>query len=101
VRRCLGRSAAAPLAMGTYQALATHGLDVPSDVSVVSFDGSELPTWLRFPVAAIEVPYEAIGERAIEELTSTPTPFHRNEMGVSHAAESGLSVRGARLSTHR
>ena len=32
--------------MGAYQALAAHGRRVPDDVSVVSFDGSELAGWL-------------------------------------------------------
>jgi len=34
------------ISMGAYQALAEHGLDVPRDVSVVSFDASDLSTWL-------------------------------------------------------
>ncbi|WP_310528742.1 LacI family DNA-binding transcriptional regulator [Nocardioides sp.] len=57
------------VAMGAYQALATHGLDVPGDVSVVSFDGTELATWLRPPVASVELPYTALGELAVEALT--------------------------------
>lgn len=81
------------VAMGAYQALATHGLDVPSDVSVVSFDGSELATWLRPPVVSITVPYQAIGERAIEELTSSHAPSTGTRW-VSMPRTSGLSVRG-------
>lgn len=59
------------VAMGAYQALATHGLDVPGDVSVVSFDGSELATWLRPPVSSIGLPYAVLGERAVEVLTGS------------------------------
>lgn len=58
------------VALGTYQALATHGIDVPTDVSVVSFDGTELAGWLRPPVLSVELPYEAIGQLAIDELAS-------------------------------
>lgn len=82
------------VAMGTYQALATYGLDVPGDVSVVSFDGSELATWLRPPVISIEVPYEAIGEIAIEELTSSPAPSTGTRW-VPMPQSPGLSVRSA------
>lgn len=57
------------VAMGTYQALATHGLDVPGDVSVVSFDGSELATWLRPAVTSVALPFATLGERAIAALT--------------------------------
>lgn len=60
------------VAMGAYQALADHGLDVPGDVSVVSFDGSELAGWLRPPVVSVEVPYAALGARAVELLTGPP-----------------------------
>lgn len=60
------------VAMGTYQALATHGLDVPSDVSVISFDGSELATWVRPSLASLEVPYEAMGALGVEGLATSP-----------------------------
>ena len=54
------------IAMGAYQALAEHGLSVPGDVSVVSFDGSELATWLRPQVTSVVLPYAELGARAVE-----------------------------------
>ena len=81
------------VAMGTYQALSTHGLDVPTDVSVVSFDGTELATWLRPPVASVELPYEAIGERAIEELLD-PGPTSPGVRWVPMPLLAGHSVGG-------
>ena len=62
------------VAMGAYQALATHGLDVPGEVSVVSFDGSELATWLRPAVTSVELPFAALGARAVEALTGGERP---------------------------
>lgn len=56
------------VAMGVYQALAGHGLRVPDDVAVVSFDGSELATWLRPRLASVALPFEAMGRRAVEIL---------------------------------
>jgi LacI family transcriptional regulator len=56
------------VAMGTYQALADRGLRVAHDVAVVSFDGSELATWLRPPVDSVSLPFTALGERAVETL---------------------------------
>jgi len=56
------------VAMGTYQALATNNLDVPRDVAVVSFDGSELASWLRPPVTSVALPFAALGERAVRLL---------------------------------
>ena len=51
--------------MGVYQALAEHGLGVPDDVAVVSFDGSELADWLRPRLASVALPFEAMGRRAV------------------------------------
>ena len=61
------------VAMGTYQALAEHGLHVPGDVSIVSFDGSELAGWLRPRVASVELPFVAMGARAVELLLADET----------------------------
>ena len=56
------------VAMGVYQALAEHGLDVPGDVSVVSFDGSELATWLRPQVISVALPFLELGAQAVHAL---------------------------------
>jgi LacI family transcriptional regulator len=56
------------VAMGVYQALAEAGLDVPGDVAVVSFDGSELAGWLRPKLASIEIPYADLGALAVHTL---------------------------------
>ena len=56
------------VAMGVYQALTEHGLEVPHDVAVVSFDGSELAAWLRPRLASVALPFAAMGRRAVEIL---------------------------------
>jgi LacI family transcriptional regulator len=58
------------IAMGAYQALAEHGLSVPGDVSVVSFDGSELASWLRPQVTSVVLPYAELGARAVDLVLS-------------------------------
>ena len=62
------------VAMGVYQALAEHDLRVPDDVAVVSFDGSELATWLRPRLASVALPFEAMGRRAVELLLGSRDP---------------------------
>jgi LacI family transcriptional regulator len=52
--------------MGTYQALAEHGLRVPADVSIVSFDGSDLAEWLRPILTSVVLPYAELGARAVD-----------------------------------
>lgn len=56
------------IGMGTFQALAAHGLRVPEDVVVVAFDGSELATWLRPPLTSVAVPYEDLGAQGVLTL---------------------------------
>ncbi len=54
--------------MGVYQALGDHGLVVPDDVAVVSFDGSELASWLRPRVTSVALPFERMGDLAVRLL---------------------------------
>ena len=62
------------VAMGVYQALAEHRLDVPGDVSVVSFDGSELATWLRPQVISVALPFLELGAQAVHALLDPGAP---------------------------
>jgi LacI family transcriptional regulator len=55
-------------AMGVYQAMAAAGLRVPEDLSVVSFDNSDLSRWLHPTLSSMDLPYFDIGRRAVELL---------------------------------
>jgi LacI family transcriptional regulator len=68
------------IAMGTYEALREHGLGVPDDVSVVSFDGSELAGWLRPALTSVQIPYAALGDRAVTALLSGSQEVQRLPM---------------------
>ncbi|MBU1307170.1 MAG: LacI family DNA-binding transcriptional regulator [Alphaproteobacteria bacterium] len=56
------------LAFGAYQALGEARLDIPGDVSLVSFDNDELASYLRPGLTTIGLPHEAMGRRAVEML---------------------------------
>lgn len=56
------------VAMGTYQALADAGLSIPGDVSVVSFDDSDLAGWLRPGLTSVALPHHAMGRLATDLL---------------------------------
>ena len=58
------------IAFGVYQALGEMGLVVPRDVSVVSFDDSELASWLRPTLSSIALPEFEMGRLAVESLLS-------------------------------
>ena len=59
-------------AVGTYQALRDQGLNVPGDVSVVSFDGSEVASWLRPRAVSMVLPLRSMGALAVELLLGGP-----------------------------
>ena len=56
------------IAWGVYHALADIPLVVPDDVSVISFDGSELGRWMRPTLASVALPFFEMGEEAVRIL---------------------------------
>lgn len=60
------------VAMGVYQAAIEVGLRIPADLSVVSFDNSELAWWLTPPLSSVGLPYVEMGRRAVEVLLDGP-----------------------------
>lgn len=77
------------VAFGTYQAIFDSGRRVPEDVSVVSFDDSDIAAWLRPGLTSIGIPHFEMGQLAVELLASeTLTPqMHQVPMSV-HARSS-------------
>lgn len=83
------------VAMGAYNALAEHGLAVPGDVSVVSFDGSELAGWLRPTLSTVVLPYTDMGELAVRLLLDPALGGGRRLFQVPMSLAEGASVRTA------
>jgi LacI family transcriptional regulator len=83
------------IAMGAYQALTAHGLLVGEDVSVVSFDGSDLARWLRPELTSIVLPYAELGSRAVELLLATG-PIRTGVLRLPMSVSLGGSVRAGR-----
>jgi LacI family transcriptional regulator len=76
------------IAFGAYQAVQEAGLAVPRDVSVVSFDDSDLASWLRPALTSVALPHVELGRRAVELLLETdrepgvrmiPMPLHARD----------------------
>lgn len=84
------------VAMGVYQALALHGLVVPDDVAVVSFDGSDLASWLRPRVTSVALPFEQMGALAVRLLLD-PDAVAVGPHLVPMPVIEGRSVRSDRL----
>ena len=56
------------LALGAYQAIADAGLDIPDDISVVSFDDDLIATWVRPQLTTVALPHYELGREAIKLL---------------------------------
>jgi len=56
------------IAFGAYQAIHEAGLRIPADIAVVSFDDSDLASWLRPQLTSIAIPHFELGRRAVELL---------------------------------
>ena len=76
------------IAFGAYQALREAGVAVPDDVSVVSFDDSELAAWLRPQLTSIALPHYQLGRQAVELLLGDEKEpgVTRLPMAVRHRA---------------
>jgi LacI family transcriptional regulator len=59
------------VAMGVYQAAASSGLTIPEDLSVVSFDNSDLARWLTPGLTSLALPYFDLGRHAVDTLFLT------------------------------
>lgn len=56
------------IAFAAYQVLSEAGLRIPDDVSVVSFDDSDIAGWMRPGLTTFALPHEAMGRKAVELL---------------------------------
>jgi LacI family transcriptional regulator len=79
------------VALGAYQALRAAGRVIPDDVSVLSFDDSDLAAWLRPPLTSISLPHYQLGWLAVEKLLGPPSvpAVTRVEMPVRPRASVG------------
>ncbi|HET9499231.1 MAG TPA: LacI family DNA-binding transcriptional regulator [Marmoricola sp.] len=85
------------IAMGAYEALGRHRLRVPDDVSVLSFDGSELASWLEPALSSFALPFHAMGSRAVQTLMD-PGWHEAGVVRLPLELRIGGSVRGATAS---
>lgn len=84
------------LAMGAYQAIEQHGLRVPDDVSVISFDDDVLATWLRPQLTTIALPHYELGRAAIDVLVDTlQSPSARSAPAALRRIAMPLRERGS------
>ncbi|WP_082772561.1 LacI family DNA-binding transcriptional regulator [Actinoplanes sp. TFC3] len=79
------------VALGTYQALREAGLSVPGEVSVMSFDDSDMAAWLRPQLTSVALPHYELGWKAVELLLgkSEEPAIHRVSMPIRMRASIG------------
>jgi LacI family transcriptional regulator len=60
-------------AMGVYQAVTAAGLRIPGDLSVISFDNSDIARWLDPGLSSVDLPYFDLGRQAVDLLLADDT----------------------------
>jgi LacI family transcriptional regulator len=78
------------LAIGAYRAVREMGLQVPEDISIVSFDHDDFGELLRPTLTTVGLPYEKMGEKAVLMANS---PDEESEVLVPMPLFRGGSVR--------
>ena len=84
-------------AMGVYQALAAAGLRVPDDLSVVSFDNSDLSRWLHPALSSMDLPCFDIGRRAVELLIDDDAEPRVHKLTMELRSRDSVAAPAARI----
>src|SRR4029079_16217666 len=79
------------LAVGACNALHDASLEVPDDVSVISFDDDPIASWVKPQLTTIALPHYELGRRSIELLLDQPKPRSSGSRGGQ--PETGTVVR--------
>ncbi|WP_200847100.1 LacI family DNA-binding transcriptional regulator [Microbacterium sp. 18062] len=65
------------IAVGALQAIRDHGLRVPDDIAIVSYDGTSESEYSSPPLTAVRQPFEAMAAAAVERVIfRQSTPDH-------------------------
>jgi DNA-binding LacI/PurR family transcriptional regulator len=87
------------MAVGAMRALREQGLSVPADVSLVSFDNTELAAYLEPPLTTVSFPFGQQDDVAVSyllELLAAPATSHHQRV-----LNSELIVRGSTAEPHQ
>lgn len=77
------------IALGAYQAAAAAGMRVPADLSVLSFDDSDLARWMDPGLTSVALPHFTMGRLAVQLLLDDAAARG------THAVAMGLHARGS------
>ena len=92
------------VAAGLYLAARERGLSIPGDLSVVSFDDSDLARWLDPGLSSLAIPHYEMGRRALEiqhddpwgnRIEMQPKPFRARDTVAKPADSRRGRRRGA------
>jgi LacI family transcriptional regulator len=77
-------------AIGALRAIRDHGMDVPSDVSVVGFDDIDLASLVDPPLTTVAQDTETMGRWAVEHLVEILGLSHEQAPGSAAPPDAGL-----------
>lgn len=80
-----------PMALGVYKAINNSGLSIPNDISVVSFDDSEMNRYLTPTLSSVRMEAEEMGRTAVRLARNRM--LGKNKMSLRIVCASKLKVR--------
>jgi LacI family transcriptional regulator len=87
------------IALGAYLAIRDAGLGVPGDLSVISFDDSDLAGWLQPELTSVAIPHDELGRHGVELLLdpNRAAGAHRIPMPIRNRHSLGPPAAPAQL----
>ncbi|HAX5209475.1 TPA: LacI family transcriptional regulator [Escherichia coli] len=79
------------IAMGCYQALMSHGLQIPQDIAVIGYDNQNISTEMRPSLSTVDLPYNQMGEIAVNILIKRL--LHSDSSALKLRVEGELIIR--------
>ena len=58
--------------MGCYQAIKETNLSIPNDISIIGYDNSLIATNIKPELTSVELPYQEMTQKAINQLINFP-----------------------------
>lgn len=80
-----------PMALGVYKAFSNHGISIPNDISVVSFDDVEINRYLTPTLSSVYMDSAEMGKTAVR--VAKDMIAEENEMSLTITCHSKLNIR--------
>lgn len=82
-----------PMALGVYKAFSNHGISIPNDISVISFDDVEINRYLTPTLSSVYMDSSEMGRVAVR--VAKDMIAEQNKLNMTIVCHSKLNIRGS------